>query len=257
MPQQPRADVAPRVIQVDLVRAQPGDFQLRDAEDGKMPTMVGHFAVFNQWAEIDSLYEGHFFERIAPGAFGKTFENAKAIRVTFNHGQDPQLGDKVLGPIDRIEEDEYGAHYEVPLLDTSYNRDLIPGLVAGLYGSSFRFRVVKEEFAKQPEKSPVNPDGLPERTIQEAQVFEFGPVTYPAYAGATAGVRSLTDLYVMERFTQNPAQLRAVLEALRDLKALPGDGAAAEQHSDEVSRPAPKRFHSRDEWLAYISRETN
>jgi HK97 family phage prohead protease len=247
---EPRTSRPPRD---DLVRAQPGDFELRAAEaDGGMPTMAGHFAVFDQWTEIHSLYEGHFLERVAQGAFRKTFEeNRNGIRVTFNHGQDPSLGDKVLGPITLLEEDDLGARYEVPLLDTSYNRDLLPGLQAGLYGSSFRFRVTKEEFVKDPKKSATNPDGLPERTVREAQVMEFGPVTYPAYAGATAGVRSLTDLYVMERFTREPARLRQLLEALRDVKALPEDGAAL--HSAPESRPAPRRFHSRDEWLAYIT----
>ena len=36
---------------------------------------------------------------------------------------------------------------------------------------------------------------FPERMIRETQVFEFGPVTFPAYEGASAGVRSLTDWY--------------------------------------------------------------
>ena len=36
-----------------LVRNQPGDFELRDEASGP-PTMVGHFAVFNQWTEINS-----------------------------------------------------------------------------------------------------------------------------------------------------------------------------------------------------------
>jgi hypothetical protein len=31
---------------------------------------------------------------------------------------------------------------------------------------------------------------LPERTIKELRLFEFGPVTFPAYQSATAGVRS-------------------------------------------------------------------
>jgi len=46
-----------------------------------------------------------------------------------------------------------------------------------------------------PSRSTFNPDGIPERTITEAQVMEFGPVTFPAYSRATAGVRSLTDWY--------------------------------------------------------------
>jgi phage head maturation protease len=39
---------------------------------------------------------------------------------------------------------------------------------------------------QRPGKSDYNPDGLPEITILEARLIEFGPVTFPAYAGATA-----------------------------------------------------------------------
>jgi phage head maturation protease len=40
----------------------------RSATSG-MPTVSGHFAVFNRWTEIDSLFEGQFMERFAPGSF--------------------------------------------------------------------------------------------------------------------------------------------------------------------------------------------
>lgn len=69
-------------------------------------------------------------------------------------------------------------------------RDVLPGLRAGLYGSSFKFRVRDEDVARSPARSTSNPEGLEERTIRDAKVFEFGPVTFPAYAGATAGARS-------------------------------------------------------------------
>lgn len=172
----------------------PGDFELRDTTSDEPATLRGHFAVFNEWTEINSVFEGRFLERIAPGAFKKTMdENGQNMRVLFQHGRDPQIGDKVLGTPSVLEEDTVGARYEVPLFDTSYNRDLIPGLKAGAYGASFRFRVIREEFNSQPDKSDHNPEGIPERTVSEAQVLEFGPVTFPAYSGATASVRSLTD----------------------------------------------------------------
>lgn len=158
-------------------------------------TLAGHFSVFNRWTEIssDSFAEGRFAERIAPGAFTKTFaEDRDAIRVLFQHGRDPQIGDKVLGPIVTLREDDYGAAYEVELFD-SVPPLVMEGLRADLYGASFRFRVMREELVDRPERSTFNPEGLPERTIREAKVFEFGPVTFPAYEGATAGVRSLTD----------------------------------------------------------------
>lgn len=161
-----------------------------DGADG--PTMFGHFAVFNDWTEIDSFFEGNFLERIAPGAFEKTFEeNLGEMRSLFQHGFDPQIGDKPLGPIADVREDEIGAYYEVPLLDAGYVRkDILPGLEAGLYGASFRFQMMREEFNTDPGTSAANPKGLPERTLKELRVFEFGPVTFPAYPAASAAVRS-------------------------------------------------------------------
>src|SRR6266540_4889633 len=179
----------------NLVRAMDHtSYELRHEGD-EPPTLVGRFSVFNEWTEIDSLYEGHFMERVAPGAFEKTLADG-GQKVLFQHGRDPQIGDKVLGRPTVLEEDSIGARYEVPLLGTSYNRDLIPGLEAGQYGASFRFRVMKEGVEQKPDRSDHNPDGLPERTIEEAHVMEFGPVTWPAYAGATAGIRSMTDEYM-------------------------------------------------------------
>ncbi len=200
----------------DLYRALPTGIEIRAAADGGMPTLAGHFAVFNQWTEINSMWEGNFLERIAPGAFTKTIkESQPSMRVLFNHGQDPQIGDKVLGPITALREEAEGPYYEVTLLDTSYNRDLVPGLEAGLYGASFRFKVLREEMVDKPKPSAANPRGLPERTIKEAGVSEFGPVTFPAYPGATAGLRSLTDEFLLARFLEDPERLQAMLEAHR------------------------------------------
>lgn len=180
-----------------LVRAQPGmELRAEPGDDGRIGTLSGHFSVFDAWYEVDSVFEGHFMERVAPGAFTDTFARDRdRMRVTFNHGTDPQLGDKVLGPIETLEEDRKGARYVVPLLDTSYNRDLLPGLKAGVYGSSFRFNVEEEVFDRAPDPSKHNPAGIPERTITRARVHEFGPVTFPASPSATAGARSLTDSF--------------------------------------------------------------
>ena len=114
-----------------LVRALDGGLELRGDSDGEPPRLVGHFARFGEWAEIDSTFEGHFLERVAPGAFKKTLaENRNRIKVLFQHGQDPQIGDKPLGPVDILREDEEGAYYEVPLLDAPYVREMIlPGLI--------------------------------------------------------------------------------------------------------------------------------
>jgi HK97 family phage prohead protease len=199
-----------------LIRAAYPAVEFRDATDDELA--AGHlgllrvlFSPVNEWTEINSMWEGQFMERFAPGAWKKTISDQRdRIRSLFQHGMDPQVGDKPLGPITRLEETDRGGYGEVPLLDTSYNRDLLPGLKAGLYGASHRFSVLREDIVDKPEPSPSNPRGLQERTIKEARLMEFGPVTFPAYAGATAGVRSLTDEFLKRCFDRDPEKVRAM-----------------------------------------------
>ena len=235
------ADVFPRdnlVRAVNLDDACSFEERADAPADGRIGTLTGRFSVFNQWTEINSFYEGNFVERIAPSAFRKTVaENRSGMRVLFDHGQDPSIGNKPLGPIESL---DANARYSVPLLDTSYNRDLLPGLKAGVYGASFRFQVMKEEIVQNPEQSDYNPKGLPERTITEARVFEFGPVTFPAYAGASAGVRSLTDQFrspIVPAVPTAPDPEDEVLE--------PADEATPEERSDVTeSETAAEPEHS-------------
>ena len=214
-----------------LIRAHPG-LELRSVADSAMPTLAGHFAVFNEWTEINSCWEGNFLESVAPGAFTKTIaEGRSQMRCLFQHGMEFTQGDKPLGPIADLREDDTGAYYEVPLLDAPYVRELVPGLEAGLYGASFRFQVMREEYTEEPDPSDYNPKGLPERVLREAKVREFGPVTWGAYPAATAGLRSLTDEFIAVRAARDPEYLEGLLERARDPEGL----------ERLVSRSRPKR----------------
>lgn len=187
-----------------------------DGDGASSSYLTGHFAVFDVWTEIHSYYEGDFVERLAAGSFKKTIKDARAQEKTtgrfpivcqFDHGYDMHVGDMPLGPFDDLGEDDEGVRYGVPLLDTDYNRDRLLPLLAGrtmdgaehgsLLGASFRFRVVRDDWVREPKASEHNPDALPERTIREVRLFEGGPVVFPAYEEASAGVRSLclTDRY--------------------------------------------------------------
>lgn len=220
-----------RLPREGLVRAQPHGIEMREDAEGA-PLMRGHFAVFDEWTEINSGYEGNFLERIAPGAFKKTLTETTP-KVLFNHGHDV-MGDQILGVPKTLEEDDRGAYYEVELFD-GVPQLIRDGLKANQYGSSFRFRVMREDVRDHPEKSDYNPKGLPERTIKEAQVFEFGPVSFPAYAGATAGMRSMTDRYLAERIglTQETPD-----EAPTDTEAPAEADAVREDTSEQARRDA-------------------
>lgn len=216
----------------DLLRARLADdaplAEVREAGDGRQH-LVGHFAVFNQWTEINS-WEGRFLERLAPGSARKTIvESRQSVKVLYDHGHDPTVGNKPLGPIESLEEDARGVRYDVALIDTDYNRDfIIPALRDGLLGASFRFSVVKESWVEPERATRHNPNKLPERTINEFRLFEFGPVTFPAYEAATAGLRSAADFDLWQRLDERGrAQL---LDLFRQAHGLgtPGDGAARE-----------------------------
>jgi HK97 family phage prohead protease len=181
-----------------LVRAAYPGIETREADEGKMPRLTGYALRFNEWTEIDSVFEGRFLERISPGAAKRTLAENRSMRILFNHGHDPHIGEKPLAE-PRFMEDERGVRYDDPeLFDADYVRELVPGLRAGQFGSSFKFQARAESIEEAPERSEHNPDGIPERTISEFKMYEAGPVVFPAYDGATAGVRSrsLTDEFI-------------------------------------------------------------
>jgi HK97 family phage prohead protease len=182
---------------IDVIRALRAGPELRAAASGdSLGTLEIPFSPFDTWYEVNSKWEGRFMERTTPGTFADTIVNDRGImRSLFDHGHDPQIGNKVLGPIVDLREDDHSPVGVVDLLDTAYNRDLLPGLRANVYGSSFRMHVLADTWDNKPTRSEHNPDGIPERTITKVRALEFGPVTFPANPAATATVRSATDYY--------------------------------------------------------------
>jgi HK97 family phage major capsid protein/HK97 family phage prohead protease len=236
MPDETPITGPPVKLPIPVCRTQSQIGSLRKSAGDAMPTMEGHFSVFDDWYEINSYFEGEFMERIAPGAFKKTFKDDASrknagdkIKCILEHGHDYTVGDKPLGVPRSLSEDATGAAYEVPLLDTSYVRDLVPALDAGAYGASFRFRVLVDEWIEEPERSDYNPGGIPERTIKEVRVMEFGPTMFPASAGASAGLRSTTDDYYAAVRARQPEQFEEAMRSARETRS-----AAAPAPVDKV-----------------------
>jgi len=226
-------------------RAADGASATSGTVDEGLGRLVVDFSRFDSWYEINSFWEGRFLERTRRGAFKRTLDQrGSQIKVLFNHGMDLNIGDKVLGVPDVLEERPDSPHLEAPLLDTSYNRDLAPGLRAGAYGSSFMFEVLAEEWVNEPEASDYNPEGLPERTITEVRLFEAGPVTWPANPDSTASLRSGMDWYatsVAERDHDRYAVMARQFEAFRALNGIRtspvGEPATVEAPTPTASAP--------------------
>lgn len=155
------------------------EFRATPSEDGL--TLDGYGAVFNEWTEIQDR-AGAFQEQIAPGAFKRTLA-ARMPVLQFDHGQHPLVGSIPLGRITSIKEDRNGLRVQARLSDNwlvEPVRDAIrDGAVTGM---SFRFRVLDDAWDTR--------DGVEYRTINEVELYEVGPVVFPAYEATTVGVRS-------------------------------------------------------------------
>lgn len=216
------AGIPPARLPFPVTRAIADPVETRDG-DGPL-TMVGYFSTFGDWYEVNSKIEGRFLERVQHGAFRKTLAESKP-KVLFNHGQDSSIGNQILGDPSDLREDAKGPAYVVPLFD-GVPPLIVSGLRANAYGSSHRFAAIQDVWDYRAKPSSHNPDGLPERTITEARVFEFGPVTFPADPHATAGLRSTTDDYYQR--SRDPDAFETLLRSAQVARTSARAEAAAE-----------------------------
>lgn len=232
-----QGDNGGRPARDNLFRVLSRPVEVRAAENGGQALLRGWLIRYNEPAEIDSLMEGHFIERFAPGSMKKTLSE-RTPKVLFQHGRDA-IGKQPIGKPLGFDHSDEGVQYEVELYD-GIPKLIESGLRNGDYGISFQFSVVREDRVQAPERSDANPDGIPERTVREAAVAEFGPVTFPAYEGSTAELRSATDEFFIQRLAAEPERLRRLIEwldqdATRDLEQETGhDAESAAQDGGEA-----------------------
>jgi HK97 family phage prohead protease len=156
-------------------------FKARDVGDDGF-TLEGYGAVFNQPTRIDS-WEGTFDERIERGAFDKTLSERTPV-LQFDHGRDPATGSVPIGAIKEIRSDDHGLFVQARLHDNARVEPIRQAIASGAVdGMSFRFQVIRDAWDESGE--------APMRTLKEVSLMEVGPVVFPAYAGASVGVRSI------------------------------------------------------------------
>ena len=126
-----------------------------------------------------------FVETIAPGAFTAAIERSD-VRALFNHDPDNLLGRTANGTL-RIWESDRGLEYEVEPPDTTLARDLEKLIERrDITGNSFAFTVADGGDTYQSEGNRMH------RTITEVEeLFDVGPVVYPAYADTVVSMRSI------------------------------------------------------------------
>lgn len=166
--------------------------EVRAASD-KPRVITGYAAVFyraDDPATEFQLWE-KCVERIHPGAFDAALREDD-VRALFDHRSERVLGRRQPGstsPTLRLSVDERGLKYEVDLPDDELG--LAQKIERGdITGSSFGFMVETAWGAKRGRVTWEEHNGLMIRNVYDLELIDVGPVTFPAYAGATAESRS-------------------------------------------------------------------
>jgi len=99
----------------------------------------------------------------------------------------------------------------------------------GITGMSFRFRIIDENWSR-------GRDGMDERTINEVELYEVGPVVFPAYEQTTVGVRSQQALHLL----QDPevrGEIAKVLAIGTDIESLAAADTPDDVHVSDTDTP--------------------
>jgi len=155
-------------------------FESRDDGTGKLTGYAGVYWDGTPGTQFD-LVPGRLIEHIMPGAFDRAVREDDVLGL-FNHVPSMVLGRNTAGTM-RLSTDARGLLYEIDLPATTLANDLRQSVSRGdIRGSSFAFLVTDETFRTE--------NKIDIREIRGVQLFDVGPVTFPAYEATSAGVRS-------------------------------------------------------------------
>jgi hypothetical protein len=153
-----------------------------DTEDDIL-TISGLGSPYDQAAHIEGWFE-EWDEVVAVGAWRNTISRADAdIVSTFNHDLNNLIA-RTPGTLD-LEDPDEGLFYEATVNPADPNAVGIHARVArrDVTGSSVWFRVVKDMWEEPSEDNDLE---VPLRTILKADLYEVGPVVFPAFPQTTS-----------------------------------------------------------------------
>lgn len=185
--------------------------------DGQ-PVVSGYAAVFYSASDAGTEYElwDDMRERIMPGAFDRALRERQDVRALFNHCPDNLLGRSKSGTL-RMSVDAKGLAYEIDLSESSACKDLVIGLDRkDIDGSSFSFQSTRATWTEEQRAGKT----CWIRQVEDVDLFDVGPVTYPAYEATTSGLRS---------------ESRSSIQAERDAWLASRRNAEAETDADSVA----------------------
>lgn len=122
-------------------------------------------------------------ERISPSAFDRALEEKHDVRCCFNHDPNHLLGRLSAGTL-ILRKESKGLRYSVPFDESDEDHRRVRAKIerGDLSGSSFQFRVRKEKWLEE--------NGVDVRWVEDVDLIELGPVTFPAYDASSVQMRT-------------------------------------------------------------------
>lgn len=151
--------------------------------------ITGYAAVFYRAGDAATEYRmwDDYVERLMPGCFDRALSEQHDARGLFNHDSNCLLG-RVANGTCSLSVDDVGLRFEIPIdLDDLDFQTVVPKIRRGdLSGCSFAFGNATSEWIEQQD------DGrsIWIRNVTDLDLFDVGPVTYPAYEATEVGVRT-------------------------------------------------------------------
>lgn len=171
------------------------DFEVRELSEGEGTMITGMALRFNRPSEDLGFIET-LDERCLDGA---DMNNVVAL---VNHDSNQVLGR--TGKNLRLQVTNEGLSFEIDPIDTSYTRDLMKNMRAGLIDKcSFAFSIAKDGDVWQKRS-----DGKYERTVTKIdRLYDVSVVTSPAYEDTEAMLSERSkEAYMREKATETPEQ---------------------------------------------------
>lgn len=172
------------------------------AKSGEKPGIEGIASVYTQ--QYDA---GYFIETIKRGAFDRALAEKQDVRCLFNHDVNQLLG-RTKSDTLRLADSEAGLSYDCDIdQNTTVGRDVQAMIARGdLDGCSFSFNVRADNWRDEFDANGRWVKSY--REITDLDLFDVGPVTFPAYTDTSVKVRAQWPNGI-------PAEIRSHIPELR------------------------------------------
>ena len=197
--------------------------EARAGDDDETKTIAGYGAVFYNANDPGTEFRiwSDYYERIMPGAFDRALDEDD-VRSLYNHDSNFVLGRRALVDADtlKLSVDETGLRYEVD--PPAARADVVEAIGRGdVTGSSFMFIPDATSWREETRGEGDDRRTVTIREIESVELWELGPVVFPAYESATSELRVSRDdsrIDIVERDRWFETQRRDSLDKRRALR---------------------------------------